>query len=165
LCQLRPYETSKNINPDYDGANKLLGGHALAHAKGALLVALGSGDEPAELRKARIWAGGVCHSDRPFSFILKKDAKFAKVASVVADRINLMFQDDQRKQMEVLRTKHLLVLDEVTQQLNGKVDGMMHATAKAVGKDVIFVNVPYAYRFNPERYLLVSRLITLQEAP
>src|SRR5436190_16762890 len=172
FCPLRPYETSKNINPDYDGANKLLGGHTLAHAKGGLLVALGSGDEPADLRKARIWPtthivvgpddkkkivqeGGVCHTDRPFSFILKKDAKFAKVASVVADRINLMFQEDQRKQTEVLRTKHQLVLDQVTQQLNAKADGMMHATAKAVGKDVIFVNVPYAYRFNPERYLLV----------
>lgn len=164
MCSLRPYETSKNINPEYEGGNKLLPGHVLGHAKGPLLVALGSSDDPDELRKARIWAGGVCHTERPFSFILKKDAKFAKVASVVADRINLMFQDDYKKQMEVLRNKHLLVLDEVTAQLNSKFEpGMMRTTAKAVDKNVVFVHVPYSYRFNPERYLLVSRLIPLQE--
>src|SRR5262245_25592926 len=62
LCPLRPYETTKNINPD-QGTNSLLPGHVLAHARGPLLVGLGT-DEPAEQRKARLWAGGVSHTDR-----------------------------------------------------------------------------------------------------
>src|SRR5262249_14183082 len=91
VCRLRPYETTKHLSPEYEGGNKLLPGHVLAHAKGPLLVGLGKADEPAELKKGRIWAGGVSHIDRPFSFILNKDAKFAKVANAVAERINFMF--------------------------------------------------------------------------
>src|SRR5262249_54354959 len=49
ICPLRPYETSKGINPEYEGGNKLLPGHVLAQARGPLIVGLGNTNEPAEL--------------------------------------------------------------------------------------------------------------------
>ena len=36
--------------------------------------------------------------------------------------------------------------------------------AKAVNKELINLRVPYAYRYNPERYLRVARLMPLREA-
>ncbi len=164
-CALSNYELTKNLNPDSQRANTPVKGHVLAHARGSLLVGLGADDEPAEFKKARIWAGGVSHIDFPLKFVLKKDAKYAKVANKVAERINFMFQDDVKKQQEVWRNKHLLLLDEVTGQLNHKFEeaGPSKVTARAISKDVIWLNVPYAYRLNAERYVRVARLTPVQE--
>src|SRR5206468_513835 len=82
------------------------------------------------------------------------------------DRINAMFQDDGRRQVEVQRHKRLLVLDEGAGQSNesfrvpspGKGE-----IAKVVSKEVVYVNVPWEYRVNPERYLRVVRLLPLRE--
>jgi hypothetical protein len=166
LCTLRNYESKQNIYPDYKGPNSLLPGHILAHAQGPLLVGFGAKDE-GQLRCGTIWGGGVTHTDRPFYLILNKDQKFARVANAVAERINFMFQDDPKKQLQVQANRRLYVLDEVTQQINQKFTPATlgrGTTAKAVNKEVVHLNVPFAYRFNPERYLRVARLIPLQES-
>ena len=76
-----------------------------------------------------------------------------------------MFQDDPKKQKLVMENQKLLLLEETTQQINSKFDAAAgrSAMAKAVTPEVISVSVPYAYRYNPERYLRVSRLIPLRE--
>jgi hypothetical protein len=168
-CVLRNYDTSRNLDPAYQGANKLLPGHVLAKARGPLLVGFGpEQDESVRMRQARIWDGGVSLIDRPFYLELKDDQKFARIANAVAQRINLLFPDDARKQQEVLRHRRLVVLDEVAGQLNDKFKAPALGkgeTARAVTKDMIYVQVPYAYRLNAERYLRVARLIPLREAP
>src|SRR5262249_20993015 len=152
----------KHLKPNYDGANKILTGHVLARARGPLLVGFGpEPDEVGRMTHARIWGGGITLIDRPFYMVLKNDQKFFRVANNVAARINLLFPDDARKRAEVLRNKRLLVLDTVTHELNEKF-AAQHVgrgeLARAVSKDVVYVQVPYAYRLNPERYLRVARL-------
>src|SRR5262249_50602822 len=123
-CVLRNYDRTKNlgaqINPQYSGGDKLLPGHVLAYARGPLLVGFGDGDDKAKLCRGRIWEGGVSLIDRPFFLVLKNDKKFARVAGAVAERINVLFPDDALKQQRVLHHKRLLVLEEVTNQLNDK---------------------------------------------
>jgi hypothetical protein len=163
-CILRDYETRKHLMPTYDGGDRLLPGHVLAHARGPLLVGFGNPDEPAEQRRARIWGGGISNLDRPFYLLLKNDEKSARIANAVAERLNLMFQDDNRvHKMIQQNSSQLFLLDDVTQQLNQKQDrGEM---ARAVNKEMIFLRVPYAYRYNAERYLRVARLMPLREVP
>lgn len=168
-CMLRNYEMAKNIDPSYQGGNKLLPGHILAHGSGPILVGLGAADEEgAEVRRGRIWSGATAHIDRPFFLVMTKEAKAAKFSNAVAQRINVMFADDNQKRAQLLKSQQLLVLDEMTDKLNrqfgaptpGKGD-----VAGALNKEVVQCNVPFAYRFNPERYLRVARLIPLQETP
>ena len=103
---------------------------------------------------AAIFEGGVSFIDRPFYLTLKTDSKYARVASAVADRINVMFQDDPRRLRHVAENKRYLVNDEITSQIN---DTLRSPTlgkgevAKAINKDAIFVKLPYEYRLNPER--------------
>lgn len=167
-CPLKNFANQKDLNPEK--ADRLLQGHTLASARGPLLVAFGGGDEEPELRRARIWEGATTNLDRPFYLILKKDRKFYSVSNAVAERINLNFPDDPRKQNSVRRYKDLILLGVVTDDINDKFDGphVTHArteTAKATTKEVITIRVPYAYRHNQERYLRVVRLIPLREAP
>lgn len=161
-CALRNYENAKNINPEM--ANSLLSGHVLAKAKGPLLVGLGNPDDALEQRRARIWAGANSLIERSFYFILTKDdMKSAKVANSIAARLNLQFQDDPRKQKVVQDNRELLLVGDVTQQINRNFDSGFGKgeMAKAAGKEVISVRVPYAYRYNAERFLRVARLVPL----
>jgi hypothetical protein len=165
---LRNYDSKKHINPQYQGNDTLLPGHILAVARGPVLVGMGEGDAAAKLRRGVIWEGGVSLIDRPFYLVLKNDQKFAAVANAVAERINLMFPDDARKREEVLRNKRLLMLDEVTSQINEKfrpVLAQKSETARAVNREVVYAQVPHTYRLNPERYLRIARLIPLRESP
>ncbi len=162
-CSLENFEMANKINPEKSG---LIKGHVLARAQGPLVVGLGS-DEDIDLRRGKIWQGGVSLVDRPFFFAMTKDEKSARVANAVAERINLMFQDDPKKQQLVRENMRLLLLDDVTHQLNEKFEltGMRSRLAAPVTPDVISVSVPYAYRYNPERYLRVARLLPLREDP
>ena len=166
-CAMRNHDTTKNLSPDFDGNNRLLQGHVLARAKGPLLAGFGADGEPAELKRALVWQGCVSLIDRPFFFVLRKDDKSARVANAVAERLNFMFQEDpQKAQRLTQQQKNLLLLGNVTEQINQKLDPNTLATgsaAKAVGKELINVRVPYGYRFNPERYLLVARQVPLEE--
>jgi hypothetical protein len=166
LSTMRDYQASQNLNPNDKAGNRLLTGHILAHARGALLVGFDGKNDDDMVRQARIWGGGVSHIDRPFFLFMNKDQTFASVANSVAQRINIMFPDDAVKRQQVLRNKNLLVLDDVTQQINAKFNtpNSVHSTAKALSKELVDINVPYLYRFNPQRYLRVVRLIPLQEA-
>ncbi len=165
-CVLRNYETTKNLNPDYKGGNRLLPGHALAVGKGPLVVGFGNPDEPAELKKGRVWEGATSMIERPFFLVMKKDDKSARIANAVATRINLKFPDDGKKQDFVQKHRQLFLLEDVTQQLNDSFEpsGLGRAdAAKAISGDLVNVRVPYAYRYNPERYLRVARLIPLSD--
>src|SRR5262249_34888348 len=61
----------------------------------------------------------------------------------------------------------LYLLDDVTRQLNQKQEHALGRgdMAKAVNKELVNLRVPYAYRYNPERYLRVARLVPLRETP
>jgi hypothetical protein len=165
-CVLTDYATSRDLKPDAKDINRLLLGHILAHASGPLVVGLGSNEEPDQLRRARVWSGGVSHIDRGFYLVLKNnDQKFLRYANAVAQRINAAFPNDTDKREQMLRSKQLLILDEVKQQINQKFTppGLgQRDMARAVFKDRIEVKLPYMYRYNPERYLRVVRLIPLE---
>lgn len=166
LCNLHSYNSTHSLKPDYQGSDKLLLGHILARAKGPLLVGLGArSEDEGRLRKARIWQGGVSLIDTPYFLVLNNDQKFARVANAVAERINTMFHDDARKRQHVLQHRRLFLLDEVTSQINGagRTPLGRGELAKAVNRDVIHVRVPWDYRFNPERYIRILRLIPLRE--
>lgn len=161
-CPLRNYENRKNLNPEAESS--LLAGHILAKAKGPLLVGLGNPEDAIEQRRARIWSGASSLIERPFYFILNKDdMKTAKVANSIAARLNLQFQDDPRKQKIIQDNRDLMLLDDVKQQINRNFEGGFGKgeMAKATGKEVVSVRVPYAYRYNPERFLRVARLLPL----
>ena len=159
---LRDYANTRDINPAK--GNNLLEGHVLAHARGPVVVGMDGKDEPTHLRLGRVWGGGVSHIDRPFFLVLNNDQKFARVANAVANRINLMVQDDPKKRFEL--NKRLLVLNEVTEGINNQFAGKGQTTmARAHDKEVVDVYVPYPYRLNPERYLRVIRMMPLQDDP
>jgi Flagellar P-ring protein len=169
-CDLKTHDTSKNLSPEFKGSNFLLQGHTLAKARGPLLVGFGANAEPAELRRARVWQGCTSLVERPFYFQLKKDDKSARIANAVADRLNFMFQEDPQrvqklKQELTQQQKNLLVLGNVADQINNKFDAsnLGASMAHAASKEIIEVRIPYAYRFNPERYLLVARQVPLRE--
>lgn len=164
---LRNYDSKRNISPQYQGSDMLLPGHILGVARGPVLVGLGAGDDTSRLKHGVVWEGGVSLIDRPLALVLKKDQSFARVANSVAERINLMFPNDARKREEVLLHKRLMVLDEVTGQLNDKFRPSPTSrgeTAKAITKDVVYAQVPHVYRLNPEHYLRVARFIPLRES-
>lgn len=157
------HDDRRNLSPDSGKAGPLKG-HVLARAKGDLIVGLGNREEPSEMRRGRIWEGGVSLVERPFYITLKTDEKSVRIAAEVAARINFMFQDDARKREAVLRNKQLFILEDVTQNINRTGEKLGRSEmAKAVGKEMIHVRVPYAYRYNPERYLLVVRNMPLRE--
>lgn len=164
-CTLRDYDNKRSLVHNYKGADSLLPGHVLAHARGPLLVGFGDVDAQVELKRARIWGGGISNLDRPFYLLLKNDDKSARIANAVAERLNLMFQDDVRAQRMIQLHQRLFLLDDVAHELNDKEARAAGQTdmAKAVNKEVINLRVPYAYRYNPERYLRVARLTPLRE--
>jgi hypothetical protein len=138
-CYLYNYETTKSVDPNFKGPDRYLQGHPIAKAEGQLLVGLGDGDDAAKERQARIWGGGRCRIDRPIYICLNNDQQFARVAQVVAERINETFHGSFRSASTDL------------------------AVAKT--KAVIFLNVPPQYRLNLPRYLRVVRLIPIRETP
>jgi hypothetical protein len=146
--------------------------------KGPLLVGFGNPGEQAELKRARVWEGGASLIERPFYLDLKRDDKSsrwlalkkennaARVANAVAARINLKFPDNAQKQEFVQKQRQLYLLEDVTQQINDSFESSSVGradTARAVNKERVMVRVPYAYRYNPARYLLVARQVPLAE--
>ncbi len=138
-CVLSNYDTAKNVYPDTKRADRVLRGHPLATAKGAVLVGFGAGDEASKVRQGRIWGGGRCRLERPFYLVLNSDQQFARIAQTVAERINDTF--------------------------HGSFPGAANKLATAHDNKVVYLNVPPHYRHNLPRYLRVVRLIPLREAP
>jgi flagellar basal body P-ring protein FlgI len=171
-CFLREYDTTKGLNPSHKGSDQLVSGHILASARGPLLVGFGStdfgsADEAVHLKKARIWGGGISYIDRPLNLYMKNDDKSVRIAKGVSDRLNLLFQDDPRAQRLIQNNQRLFLLDDVARQLNDRQDPSLKngEVAKAVDKSAISLRVPFAYRYNIERYLRVARLVPLHEDP
>lgn len=163
---LRNYDSKRNLVKDYDGPDQMLQGHILGRARGPLLVGFGNPDEPAELRRARIWEGGASLIDRPFYLMLKKDDRSARNAALVAQRINHMFHDDVRREQLVARNSNFLLSEDMTQQIKHTLGGGERGEmAHASNRDMVQVRVPYAYRFNHQRYLRIARLMPLADAP
>jgi hypothetical protein len=138
-CVLYNYESSKNLDPESAGPERWLKGHPVARAEGPLLVGFGDGDEAAKERQGRIWGGGKCQIDRPFFLILNSDQQYARLASLIADRINETFHGS-----------------------TGVMPGTETASAKS--KAVVYLSVPPQYKLNLPRYLRVARLIPLRDA-
>ncbi len=166
VCPLRTHKRKDELSENHQGSNSTLLGHIMAKASGALLVGVSGGEEEAEARRARVWQGGTSLIERPLFFVMRNDERSISIANSVAQRINYMFQDDQRKVKWSQQEKNLLLLNDVSTRLNEKhrVAGMQNTEmAKAVTKEVLNVRVPYLYRNNPERFLRVARLTPLRE--
>jgi hypothetical protein len=136
-CRLFNYDFTGNLQPQYKGTPGMLKGHALARAEGPVLVGVGDGEEAAKSRQGRIWGGGRCEAEQPFSLLMKPDQRFARVSSQVADRVNETFP-------AAFPT------------------GPGGAVAKAENQYGVHLRVPAPYRLNLPRYLRVVRLIPLQ---
>ena len=165
---LRDHAVTTDLSPDAK-AKQLLPGHVLAKAKGPLITGLGDPLDPHEQKQAYIWSGGVSLVPRAYVFkMTTKDVKkSAKVTSNIASRINIQFQDDPKKMKAAQSMRDLMLLDGVTQGLNGAfTPGLGQGEmAKAVNKEYVSIRVPYAYRYNHERFLRVARLLPIVETP
>jgi hypothetical protein len=133
------YGTRKGLNPDHDGPDGLVKGHAIAKAAGALVVGFGDGDDAERLREARIWGGGKSAVDRPLYLMLSEGKQQARIVQAVAEAINTTF--------------------------HGTFRGPSTDLAVAKTKAVVCLGVPVQYRLNLPRYMRVVRLIPLWDAP
>ncbi|HEY7327216.1 MAG TPA: flagellar basal body P-ring protein FlgI [Gemmataceae bacterium] len=133
-CHLFNYDFAERLAPSADpnGPRGLLRGHPLIAAEGMLLVGMGSNDEDetASLRSGRIWGGGRCLAPTTFSLVLNPNEQYARVAALVAERINDTFQAGYRG-------------DPGT------------SVAEARDKYSIALRVPPQYRLNTPRFLRV----------
>ncbi|HZV07979.1 MAG TPA: flagellar basal body P-ring protein FlgI [Gemmataceae bacterium] len=133
-CKLFNYDFAERLAPSADpnGPHGLLRGHPLVEGEGTLLVGLGNKgeDETASLKRGRIWGGGRCMVPTTFSLILNPNQQMARVAYLVAERINETFQAGYHGE-----------------------PGTAVATAK--DKYSIALRVPPQYRLNTPRFLRV----------
>ena len=133
-CYLFNYDFAERLSPhaDPNGPHGLLRGHPLVEAEGMLLVGLGNNDEEetASLKRGRIWGGGRCLTPTTFSLILNPNDQSARVAYLLAQRINETFQSGFRG-------------DPGT------------AVAEAKDKFRIDLHMPPQYRLNTPRFLRV----------
>jgi flagellar basal body P-ring protein FlgI len=162
LCALRDHNSTKGINPEYNGADRALQGHIMAQAKGPVMVGLGDGTTANDVKKGRVWRGAASNIELPYYLVLKKDAKSTRVAHAVAERLNFLFQEDPQR---AARMRDAFVAETMAQQLNHQFSAGPSNTpvARAKRNEAVEVRVPYAYRLNPERYLYVARLVPLAE--
>jgi hypothetical protein len=137
-CFLYEYEATKSLDPNYAGPNRILKGHQIARAEGPLLVGFNDGDEQSRLKQGRLWGGGRSKISRPFYLVLNEQRQFARMAKVVADRINESF--------------------------HGPETGTLGELAVAKTKAVVYLNVPVQYRHNVSRFMRVVGLIPLGES-
>jgi hypothetical protein len=138
-CTLFNYANARRLAPSIVSADELVLGHPVACAEGPLLVGFGDGDEAARPRQARIWDGGRSKIDRPFYLALKSGQQYARVAQIVAERVNETF--------------------------HGSFRGTMTDIAVAKNNQAIALGVPPQYKLNVPRYLRVVCLIPMREAP
>nr|BAL54478.1 flagellar P-ring protein precursor FlgI [uncultured Planctomycetota bacterium] len=138
-CELYEYADARALRGG-EGPAGVVRGHALAVGQGPLLAGLDGTDESSRWRQARIWNGGRSLVDRDFVLLLQKDHQDARIAKLVADRINERFYGPMR-------------------------DGGMRGMAAAKNNVQIVLKVPPQYRLNWPRYLRVVRQIPLYSSP
>jgi flagellar basal body P-ring protein FlgI len=137
-CDLHEYTTRKMIDPQREGLDKTLQGHVVARAEGQLQVGHGENDATGQLREAHIWGGGRALVTRPFYLVLNGEKQSARMAKVIADRINGTF--------------------------HGPFQATAGEIARAEKKSLVLLTVPPQYRLNQPRYLRVVRLIPIEES-
>ncbi len=171
LSQLRVWEAAANLSEKHARDNTLLASQVFAQAKGPLVVGLSNHSDVHELKRGKVWQGGMSRIDRPYAFLMKMNGtgRSIHITNAVAERINYLFQDDPRSRplLSEQRKYNLQLVGNITDQLNSQTNagGLLHTQmAKAVSKEAINVCVPFAYRFNHERYLRVARLTPLRES-
>ncbi|HEX4610595.1 MAG TPA: HEAT repeat domain-containing protein [Urbifossiella sp.] len=91
------------------------------------------GEEPT-LKAGKVWAGGRVTQNRPYFFIMKPGDDNIRMAAEVAERLNATFHGG----------------DDPTRKV-----------AEAKRPELVVVNVPYAYRNNHHRFLLVARQVPI----
>jgi hypothetical protein len=137
-CLLYTYDSTKNLEPGFQGANRTLLGHPYVQAEGPVLV--GSEEEKTvNPRQARIWSGGRCRVERTFYIVMDSEHQSAAVVQRAADRVNETF--------------------------HGAMPGTLNNVAVAKTKSYLVLSVPQQYRLNVPRYLRVVRAIPLREMP
>jgi hypothetical protein len=156
-CELVDFNTSENLKsvvhqgqPGGPGGNLLLG-NTWVKAEGPLVAGefttseTKPGAAPAQqlgeapsYRTARIWGGGRITRARPYAFVLKPGEQRWARAGNVAERLNTTFHG--------------------AGDLSGKL-------AEAKSASLVMVNVPYPYRLNSNRFLLVARSVPLSRVP
>ncbi len=98
----------------------------------------GSNTDPAIVKQAWIWGGARVLRSRPYHFLLNPEDQNPRFAAVVAERLNSVFH-------------------------NAADAG--HKVADAKTRELIVVNVPYPYRHNHYRFLLVARQVPVLPTP
>jgi len=137
-CVLFNYDYTSHLSTRNLGSPSTLQGHTLAHAQGPVLVGFGDGEDSTRQKRGRIWGGAHSLIDHNFTLVLNSDQQFARVASLVADRVNDAFT-----------------------MTGSRMPGNSVATAS--DKLAVALRVPPQYRFNLPRYLRVVRLVPQHE--
>ncbi len=166
FCTLRNHDSTKGLLPDYNGPDRAIAGHVLAVARGPVMLGLGEGATAGELKRGRVWRGCASQIELPFALVLRKDDKSVRVAQAVAERLNYLFQDDPaRLQRLSQQARQLAVLDDMAKQVNRKFDVTSDGgkVARVENKETVQIRVPYAYRFNADRYLYIAHMVPLAE--
>ncbi len=148
-CELTEYDTTSNLSAAVKGTapagppGRLLLGKVWARTLEKAAVVAGTydkaqfaaavdGEEPTR-RAGRVWAGGKVADNRPYFFVLKPGDDNIRMSAEVAERLNATFHANGDPGRKV---------------------------AEAQPK-VVVVNVPYIYRHNHHRFLIVSRQVPM----
>jgi hypothetical protein len=137
-CSLYNYASVRSLTPTHTGPDLSLPGHPVVKAEGPVLVGFGDGDEASRVKQGRIWNGGRCMIPTPFTLQMNPDKQFARVAELVAQRVNDRFR-------------------------TAPADAERDATAKARDNFAVLLRVPPEYRFNVPHFLRVVRLVPLTD--
>lgn len=162
LCMLHDYQTEANLSNSakYQNSNRFVKGHILSHAKGPLVVGFGANTDVHELKHAKVWLGGAARIDRPYTFSMKKDTRTLQAANKVAERISFMYEEDPkaraRRAEYTERENQILQMGNLAQQLNARSEAGSEKIAKASKDSVIFVRIPFGYRFDHQRFVDVA---------
>jgi hypothetical protein len=148
-CELRDFDTTGNLKSMVkDGRptapeGGLILGSLWAKAEGPLVAGAmisesgerSTGDdlEAPSLKVGRIWGGGKVTQERPYYFMMKPGDQNIRMAANVAERLNSTFfgSDPTR------------------------------GIAEAKTRELVTVKVPYVYRHNHHRFLLVARQVPI----
>jgi flagellar P-ring protein FlgI len=133
------YDSTRNLDPNSQGANRTLLGHRLVKAEGMVQTGGGGGEPAGPAVHGRVWGGGKSLIDRGFYVVMEQNHQSAAKVQRVAQRINETF--------------------------HGPFQGALHDVAVARTKVYLTLDVPPQYRLNLPRYLRVVRLIPLEGVP
>jgi len=90
--------------------------------------------EAPSLRAGRIWGGAKVTQPRPYYFMMQPGDQSIRMAATVAERLNSTFHGNGDPSLRV---------------------------AEAKTRELVVVTVPYAYRHNHHRFLLVARQVPI----